>query len=352
MTLIAKIQSPVYFPREQSSAVSTPPLPPNPGICPHNMWGGTERGGVNSPSWADQQQQPPLQQQQQPPLQQQQHQQPWGPSPCAMHALELYRACVAAGHQARFTLEQRPEGEYFTLSSRPPPHAATATSVAAAGGRRNSRKPNQKRAEKLRARRESRRSKTAARLQQQPQGKGSASDLQQHQQQQATASSRSMTLTTVTAADRGPQQQTVQPATTSAALAAAGTPAMTELAQQKQQHGLQQQHPSTRETRASKRRKTWSSPSKDTTISHCNKLPVPPPSHDPILQVDGADSGPDIPNQSPAQPFADPPPPPPMSEFFPKNPYKVLCQLCWKNSHFTYYDQCEFCHCHIKYARK
>ena len=199
---------------------------------------------------------------------------------------------------------------------------------------------------------ESRGSKTAARLQQQPQGKGSASDLQQHQQQQATASSRSMTLTTVTAADRGPQQQTVQPATTSAALAAAGTPAMTELAQQKQQHGLQQQHPSTRETRASKRRKTWSSPSKDTTISHCNKLPVPPPSHDPILQVDGADSGPDIPNQSPAQPFADPPPPPPMSEFFPKNPYKVLCQLCWKNSHFTYYDQCEFCHCRIKYARK
>ena len=49
--------SPVYFPREQSSAVSTPPLPPYPCIRPHNMWGGTERGGVNSPSWADQQQQ-------------------------------------------------------------------------------------------------------------------------------------------------------------------------------------------------------------------------------------------------------------------------------------------------------
>ena len=81
-------------------------------------------------------------------------------------------------------------------------------------------------------------------------------------------------------------------------------------------------------------------------------MPATPPSHDRILQVDGAYSGPDTPDRSPAQLFADPPTPPSMSEFFPKNPYKVICQLCWKNSHLTYYDQCKFCLYRMKFAGK
>ena len=143
----------------------------------------TERGGVYHPTLADQQQQ------QQQPQPQQQPQQQWSPSPRAMLALELYRACVAAGQKVRFMVEQRPEGEYFTLSSRPPPPASPATQAAAAGVRRPRRKPNKRRAEKQQIRRESRRSTTAARSQQQPLGNGTASDPQQQQQQQARASS-------------------------------------------------------------------------------------------------------------------------------------------------------------------
>ena len=322
-------------------------------VWPRIMGVGTERGGVNSPSWADQQQQ-----QQQPPQQQQQHQLPWGPSPRAMHAWEVYRACVAAGQQARFTVEQRPEGEFFSLSSRPFPPAATATSVAAAGGRRYSRKPNQKRAERLRARRESRRSITAARLQQLPKGKRSASDLQQHRQQQATASSRQQATAssrqqatassrqqatassrctvppTDAAADRGPLLQPVQPATTPAAQAAAGTPARSTHHTHQQQ---QQQHSSTRETRASKRRKTWSSPGNDAVPQQNDAPPSTPATPGGIPQIDGEVS-------EPGTPYRDPPTPPPMSPHFPRHPYKVLCKLCVQKSHYLTYAQCEFCH--------
>ena len=113
------------------------------------MWRGADRGGVYHLTLADQQQQQQrhqqsLQQPQQPqqqslqqPQQQQQslqqpqpqqhHQQQWGPSPRAMHALDLYRACVAAGQKARFVVEQRPEEEYFSLTSWPPSPAAAAS---------------------------------------------------------------------------------------------------------------------------------------------------------------------------------------------------------------------------------
>ena len=114
----------VYFPREQSSAQPTP-SPPTLYLPP--MGRSTDRGGLNHPTLADRQQQQT----------QQKHQQQWGPSPQAIHAFEMYRACVAAGQLARFTVEQRREGEYYSLSSRPPPPAA-----AAAGGKRPGRKPN------------------------------------------------------------------------------------------------------------------------------------------------------------------------------------------------------------------
>ena len=179
------IQCPVYFPRVQSTAELNLQRHAPPVFVPTIMWRGAERGGVHHPTLADQQQQQSLQQaqhqqqqqqQQQPQLQPQQQQQ-WGPSPRAMHALDLYLACLAAGQNARFLVEQRPEGEYFSLTSRPPPTAA-ATTAAAAGKRRPGMKPNKKRAEKQCTRRESRRSTTAARPHQQHLGKGPASSLQ------------------------------------------------------------------------------------------------------------------------------------------------------------------------------
>ena len=112
----------------------------------------TDRGGVSHPTLADRQQQ-------------QQYQQQWGPSHQAIHAFEMYQVCVAAEQLARFTVEQRREVEYYSLSSRSPPPAAAATSAAAAGGKRSGRKPNKKQVEKQQARRESRHSVGAARQQ-------------------------------------------------------------------------------------------------------------------------------------------------------------------------------------------
>ena len=313
----------------------TPP-PPNSVSTP-NMGLSADRGGSHL-TLADQQQQQKQQQSQQ------QQQQQWGPSPRAMHALDLYRACLAAGQLARFTVVQRPEGEYFTLSSRPPPPAAAATPVAVAGGKRPGRKPNKKRAEKQRARRECRRSVTAARQHQQPQGDRPARDRQQQQQQQATASSSDMPQHTGAAADSTLQPQTALSATIPAASAAAEMTTTTEREQQKQQHGIQQQ----RETRSSKKRKVWQSPGTDSSPATPGGIP----------QVDGADCSPNTPLEDSAPPFwgplkllyRDPPTPPPMSELFPKNPYKVLCHLCFQNPHYTMYNQCEFCHYRQKFA--
>ena len=61
-------------------------------------------------------------------------------------AFSLYRQCVAAGQWARVSVEQRPDGEYITFSSRP-----SAAAPAAAGSektmkpRRRRRRPNQRR---------------------------------------------------------------------------------------------------------------------------------------------------------------------------------------------------------------
>ena len=276
-----------------------------------------DRGGVSHPTLSDRQQ----------PQQQQQHLQQWGPSPLAIQAFEMYRACVAAGQLARFTVEQRKEGEFYSLSSRPPLPAAAATPAAAAGGKRSGRKPNKKRVEKQRARRECRCSFGAAWQQlQQPQGNRSACEPQH--QQQATASSNDMPQSTGPAVDSSLQMQPAQPTTTPAALtAAAVTPA------------------TRRETRSSKKRKLLLSPDNGTPPS---TLATPGG----IPQVDGADSEPGTPDGGLAPPYSDPPIPPPITEHFPRNPYKVLCHLCFENSHYLMYDQCEFCHYRLKFNYK
>ena len=64
----------------------------------------------------------------------------------ARHAFNLYRECVSAGMWARLVIEQRPAGEYFSLSSRP----LAAAPAAARDGKqpRKTRRPNKRRAEK------------------------------------------------------------------------------------------------------------------------------------------------------------------------------------------------------------
>ena len=102
-----------------------PSLPP-----PHtNMGWCDERDGASLPYLTDQQQQ------------QQQHR---GYSPLFTQTLELYRACVAAGQRACFSVEQRAEGEYISFSCKPPAAAATAT---AAAKRKQKKKPNKRRVE-------------------------------------------------------------------------------------------------------------------------------------------------------------------------------------------------------------
>ena len=286
----------------------------------------TERGGVYHPTLADQQQQQPQQQ--------------CSPSPRAMHALELYRACAAAGQKVRFTVEQRPEGEYFTLSSRPPPPASQATQAAAAGVRRPRRKPNKRRAEKLQNRRESRRSTTAARwLQQQPLGNGSASDPQQQQQQQARASSSCTPKSTVAAAtDSALQQQREQQRTRAAASggaqpiwaakpADAATPTM--------------------ETRSSKKRRIALSPGgaiTPATATPAHPFPPPTPISGAIPQTDGAEEAPMTPPMQQRQEsgYRPAPPPPPMTRLS-KSSVHVLCRRCSKIQHSVHFKYCYKC---------
>ena len=94
-------------------------------------------------------------------------------SPLAGRARELFSECVRAGQWARFTVEQRRNGEYITLLIRP---MAVAVSTAAAGAKRKGgRKPNRRRKEKLDEWRKSHRRRKNS--------KGGSADPQQQQHQ-------------------------------------------------------------------------------------------------------------------------------------------------------------------------
>ena len=300
------------------------PIPPHPPPPPSMSWG-AKGGGVSHTSPADQQQQ-----------------QQWGHSPQATHAYELYRACVAAGQLAKFSVELRVDGEYFHLSSRPPtPHTAAATQIAAARGVcRQGRRPNTKRVEKFRA---WRRSKAAAkRATQQPKESVPAHNAQQQQQRHQQTQQQ--------------QQQQQQQANVSESQ---------QQQQQPKQHNrdshsscqLRQAAWSTIETRSSKKRRIALSPGGAAALDPAlpGILPSPPsPGSGDIPQMDGAEEAPmtPTPDRSVTPPFKDPPTPPPMSPFFPTDPNRVICHVCLKNVHFLMYEQCEFCHYRMKFAYK
>ena len=123
-----------------------PPPPPHP-----NMGWCDGRDSASPPYLTDQQQQQ-------------------GPSLRVTQALELYRACVAAGQWVRFSVEQRVEGEFISFVSKPPAAAATA----AAAATRKRKKMNKRRAKRQRKWRETQGSSSAAaKAQQQPLPAGS-----------------------------------------------------------------------------------------------------------------------------------------------------------------------------------
>ena len=125
------------------------------------MVGAWDRGGVQQAA-ADQQQQLSGAQQ--------------GAFTSAGHALNLFRAYVAAGLWAKLTVEQRQDGEHLTLLYRPMAAAATTTAAAAKGRRKRKRKPNLRRRERQKQKKKLSRS-----------SKGDMTGQQQQQQQRQQA---------------------------------------------------------------------------------------------------------------------------------------------------------------------
>ena len=315
--------------------ITTSPLSPPPHT---NMGWYDERDGASLPYLTHQQQQ------------QQQHR---GHSPLFTQTLDLYRACVAAGQRACFSVEQRAEGEYISFSCKPPAAAATA---AAAAKRKQKKKPNKRRVELQRIWQENRSSSTAAaaaRAQQQPHPAGGQQQQQLQQQGTTSYSSilRQLPTCAASAASRPlPTQQTTRTA------AAAAVPMM--------------------ETRSSKKRKVALSPAGATGIGPA--LPATPtlvrggipqsdgvegtpttpmvlteldrmPTGSSVTPPDGTDGSPTTVPRMPRPPYQPTITPPPMSEHFPKHPYKVICYLCLADSRYTHYTQCETCHYRCPY---
>ena len=80
----------------------------------------------------------------------------------ARHAFSIYCECVAAGQWARLSIEQRPEGEIFHVSSRPSAAAPAAARARPKEKKNRRRRPNKKRLAAKQLWRESRGSRPAA----------------------------------------------------------------------------------------------------------------------------------------------------------------------------------------------
>ena len=247
------------------------PLPPHP-----NMGWCDGRDSASPPYLTDQQQQQ-------------------GPSLRVTQALELYRACVAAGQWVRFSVEQRVEGEFISFVSKPPAAAATA----AAAATRKRKKMNKRRAERQRKWRETQGSSSAAaRAQQQPLPAGSQ---RQQQQLQATASYSSILRQQIPqAAAAGYAQHTraVKPA--------AAAPTM--------------------ETRSSKKRRIALSPGGATAPGPAHQEPERMPERE----------------MMPEACYRPAPPPPPMTRLS-RSPHHVLCRRCSEKQHSVHFKYCYKC---------
>ncbi len=134
---------------------------------------------------------------------QQQQRKPASPptvSPGACHAFSLYCESVAAGQWVKLTIEQRPEGETFHVSSRPWA-AAPAAARARTKEKKARRRPNKKRLAAKQLWRESRGSGTAAAV---PRQQQQQQLCQQFCQPAATATAASGTYAQVAATAASP----------------------------------------------------------------------------------------------------------------------------------------------------
>ena len=213
--------------------------------------------------------------------QQQQRTPAMTPTDVARQAYSLYRQCVAAGQWARFSVENRPDGQHISFFSRPlvaAPAAARAEKGKQPARRR--RRPNQKRTQQKKL-------WVQSRVQQRQQGNpcsqrtparaATIGSCLQQQQQQADAAAAAVTDTyaRIAAAAASPKQlgASVAPVATAAVAATSGCSPVV----------------SPRMTRSKKRRKELS-----------------PGDFDAVGQLDGADSSPPTSPPEPTTPVASP----------------------------------------------
>ena len=291
-------------------------------------------------------------------------------------ACDLYRACVVAGQWAKLTVEQRQDGEHFTLLCRPMAASAATTAAAACGPKKRRRKPNLRRRERQRQWRKLSRSskKDKADQQQQveqPQQQHEQPPLlqqeqlpqqQQHVQQQYQGSLEQQQQQVTASSSCSPQQQQAtasssfpvqHQATASSSFltqleGATADSVATYIAAETREQPQQQQLVTPRETRASKKRKAELSPTATPStpggILQMDGASDNTPTGRLLPPLDGANGGLTTTPSRPMAPYHAPPKPPPWSTHLPKHPCKVICYLCCADSHYIHYNQCETCH--------
>ena len=319
---------------------------------------------------------PHQQQQQQWHRQQQQQGQPSvGPatSPSANRAYKLYSEFVRAGQWARFTVEQRRDGEYITLLSRP--MATAATAAVARAKRKGGGKPNLRRKEKIsewRRNHQTKPSKSGSADQQQHMQQQHQQQQQQvrqqqwhqpqlqqqlHLQQQGQQQQPGQQQQQQFSQQQQPQQQQVLSTEVNAGAASIAVVVGTTVAEAAPAHASS---PCSSPvilpmmTRARKKRKAVSpvSPADCTSIIQVDgSTTSPPPS--PTAVSDNEEDCPTAPlvlcaraNSSPVGPptAQSPPEPPPWSRYLPSHPRTVICGMCLAGCHGLQFNMCHSCY--------
>ena len=250
------------------------------------------------------------------------------PTEHARLAFSLYRQCVAAGQWARVSVEQRPDGEYITFSSRP-----SAAAPAAAGSekvmkpRRRRRRPNQRRVKQKEI----------------------------WVQSQSKRQQSSLPVKATTAAGATYAKVAASPASPAARVAAAtadptGSPRPTGAAS----HPPQQLQPTTYRTWEARPAASATAIRLVSTVLSSPAQPRVSSGSDVFAQLDGAGTSPQaspdrqpggVPESPPSPssepsplslPTVPPPPPPP--------PGRVLCRLCGELEHREDFFMCARCH--------
>jgi hypothetical protein len=265
----------------------------------------------------------------------------------ARHAFSLYCECVAAGQWARFTIEQRPEGELFNISARP--WAAAPAAARTRERRTRRRRPNRRRVEKKQLWQQSRGSLSAAaapRVLQQPLPPAEAVAAASRTYAQAAASPPSPVWT-------------VAAATAAATQTGSRVPPLrlTKAARRRQQSSpLEMASPAFAQMDGADATPPFSSPEplspEAVPQPAAAALPAQPTAsaqQRPHLQDDPPEADPahnatsEFPRPADREPV-NPPPPPPWSDRLPKYWEQVICHLCLERTHgYRRFRSCQPC---------